>query len=285
MVGVPTAQEEVMPTATQVPAKPAAKLERAEEIQLQIQELSGRDFQLWSIGLLVMLVLTAGVLALVWPNLIWKPRVVHVEQGYLPQLFFGLISLIVLSNIYLLTQKSALNATRKKLIRELVLNERLESISLIDHLTQLFNRRAMNELIPQEVARANRQGSSLTFLMIDLNDFRVINSKYGHAEGDECLVEFAKILRSIFRGGDVVFRNGGDEFLVAMPDTTEEQAEYPVQRMQRMVQDWNANARKNYELSFSWGLASYVTGADVADVLRTADRKMYQKKHKLVPVF
>lgn len=274
-----------MSTATQLPAKPAAKLERAEEIQLQIQELSGRDFQLWSIGLLVMLVLTAGVLALIWPNLAWKPRVVHIEQGYLPQLFFGLISLIVLSNIYLLTQKSALNATRKKLIRELVLNERLESISLIDHLTQLFNRRAMNELIPQEVARANRQGSSLTFLMIDLNDFRVINSKHGHAEGDECLVEFSKILRSIFRGGDVVFRNGGDEFLVAMPDTTEEQAEYPVQRMQRMVQDWNANARKNYELSFSWGLASYVTGADVADVLRTADRKMYQKKHKLVPVF
>jgi len=274
-----------MSTAPQAPAPPATRVERAEEIQVQIQELSGRDFQLWSIGILVMLVLTAGMLALIWPNLVWKPRLVHIEQGYLPQLFFGLISLIVLSNIYLLTQKSALNATRKKLIRELVLNERLESLSLIDHLTQLLNRRALNELIPQEVARANRTGNSLTFLMIDLDDFRVINSKFGHAEGDEVLVEFAKILKAIFRGGDVVFRNGGDEFLIAMPDTTEEQAEYPVQRLQRMVTDWNANAHKQFELSFSWGLASYVTGADVADVLRAADRKMYQKKHKLVPVF
>lgn len=274
-----------MSTATQEPVKPATKLERTEEIQLQIQELSGRDLQLWSIGILVMLVLTAGVLALIWPNLMWKPRVFRVEQNYLPQLFFGLISLIVLSNIYLLAQKHTLNATRKKLIRELVLNERLESLSLIDHLTQLLNRRAMNELIPQEVARANRQGASLTFLMIDLNDFRVINSKFGHAEGDEVLIEFSKMLKSIFRGGDVVFRNGGDEFLVAMPDTNEEQAEFPVQRLQKMVENWNANARKSYELAFSWGVAAYVTGADVADVLRAADRKMYQKKHKLVPVF
>jgi diguanylate cyclase (GGDEF)-like protein len=274
-----------MSTATQEPVQPGTRLERTEEIQLQIQELSGRDLQLWSIGILVMLVLTAGMLALIWPNLTWKPRFVHVEQSYLPQLFFGLISLIILSNVYLLLQKNTLNATRKKLIRELVLNERLESLSLIDHLTQLMNRRAMNELIPQEVARANRQGTSLTFLMIDLNDFRVINSKHGHAEGDEVLLEFAKILKSIFRGGDVVFRNGGDEFLIAMPDTTEEQAEYPVNRLQRMVEDWNANNRKQYKLSFSWGVASYVTGADVADVLRAADRKMYQKKHKLVPVF
>lgn len=268
----------------QEPAKAPTKLERTEEIQMQIQDLSGRDLQLWSIGILVILVLTAGVLAMIWPNLMWRPAM-HVEQRYLPQLFFGLISLIVLSNIYLLAQKRTLNATRKKLIRELVLNERLESLSLIDHLTQLLNRRAMNELIPQEVARANRQGSNLTFLMIDLDDFRSINARHGHAEGDEVLIEFAKILKSVFRGGDVVFRNGGDEFLVAMPDTDEEQAEYPVQRMQRMVEEWNANARKQYKLAFSWGVASYVTGADVADVLRMADRKMYQKKHKLVPIF
>jgi diguanylate cyclase (GGDEF)-like protein len=278
-------QEGKMSGAKQEQSTKAPKVERGDEIQQQIHELSSRDLQLWSIGILVMLVLTAGVLALIWPNLMWRPRIVHVEQNYLPQLFFGLICLIVLSNIYLLAQKRALNATRKRLIRELVLNERLESLSLIDHLTQLLNRRAMNELIPQEVARANRQGASLTFLMIDLNNFRSINSQHGHAEGDEVLVEFATILKSIFRGGDVVFRNGGDEFLIAMPDTSEEQAEYPVQRLQKMVENWNAQAKKAYELSFSWGVASYVTGADVADVLRSADRKMYQKKHKLVPVF
>src|SRR5882757_4337066 len=169
-------------------------LARTEEIQKQIQQLSGRDLQLWSIGILVILVLTSGLLALLVPNLVWTQRVVHVEHSYLPQLFFGLISLILLFNIYLLSQKNTLNNTRLALIRELVLNERLESLSLIDPLTQLLNRRAMNELIPREVARANRLSSHLTFLTIDLDGFRAINSKLGNIEGNLVLREFAKLL-------------------------------------------------------------------------------------------
>jgi diguanylate cyclase (GGDEF)-like protein len=266
------------------PAQPSM-LARTEEIQQQIQQLSGRDLQLWSIGILVILVLTAGILAVLLPNLVWTQRVLRVEQGYLPQLFFGLISLILLFNIYLLGQKLTLNATRRALIRELVLNERLESLSLIDPLTQLLNKRALNELIPTEVARANRLGSSLTFVSIDISGFREINTKFGALAGDELLVEFGKMLKLIFRGGDVVFRQGGDEFLIVMPDTSEEQASFPIARLQREVEQWNLNHKKGYELSFSWGLAPYVTGGDYADVLRAVDRKMYQKKHNLVPVF
>ena len=66
------------------------------------------------------------------------------------------------------------------------MNERLESLSLIDPLTQLLNRRALNELVPREVARANRLGNGLTFMAIDLNGFAAINSKFGALEGTEC---------------------------------------------------------------------------------------------------
>ncbi len=260
-------------------------LERAEEIQQQIQHISGRDLQLWSIGILIMLVLTAGILALVLPNLVWAQRMVHIEQGYLPQLFFGLISLILLFNIYLLGQKFHLNATRRALIRELVLNERLESLSLIDPLTQLLNRRAMNEFVPREVARANRLGCGLTFLTIDIDKFRAINTSYGSLEGDALLTEFGRMLKVVFRGGDLIFRQGGDEFLVLMPETTEPQADNPIQRLLRLVAEWNQNSKKGFELSFTWGVAPYVTGTSVDDVLRAVDRKMYQKKHHLVPVF
>src|SRR5215470_13072838 len=162
-------------------------LERAEEIQQQIQQICGRDLQLWSIGILIMLVLTAGILALVLPNMVWSQRILHIEFAYLPQLFFGLISMVLLVNIYLLGQKFTLNSTRRALIRELVLNERLESLSLIDPLTQLLNRRAMNEFIPREVSRANRLGSSLSFMAIDLNGFRAINTEFGNVEGDMVL--------------------------------------------------------------------------------------------------
>jgi len=260
-------------------------LVRADEIQQQIQQLSGRDLQLWSIGILVILVLTSGLLALLVPNLVWAQRVVRVEHSYLPQLFFGLISLVLLFNIYLLSQKKTLNNTRLALIRELVLNERLESLSLVDPLTQLLNRRALNELVPREVARANRVGNSLTFMAIDLNGFSALSSKFGALEGDKVLVDFAKILKTVFRGADLAFRQSGDQFLIMMPDTTEEQADFPVQRILREVDQWNLASKKDYELSFSWALAPYVTGSDAEDVLRTVDRKMYSKKHNLTPVF
>jgi len=271
--------------STENSAMQPSMLARAEEIQKQIQQLSGRDLQLWSIGILVILVLTSGLLALVLPNLVWTQRVMHIEHSYLPQLFFGLISLILLFNIYLLGQKRNLNTTRLALIRELVLNERLESLSLIDPLTQLLNRRAMNELVPREVARANRLGSSLTFMAIDLNGFGGIGSKFGALEGDRVLVEFSKMLRTVFRGADLAFRQGGDEFLIMMPDTTEEQADFPVHRLLREVDQWNLATKKGYELSFSWALAPYVAGSDAVYVLRSVDRKMYSKKHNLVPVF
>ena len=263
----------------------SSMLERAEDIQRQIQLLSGRDLQLWSIGVLVMLVLAAGMLALLFPNVIWAQRVVHVESAYLPQLFFGLTCLIVLFNIYLIGQKLTLNHTRRALISELVLNERLESLSLVDPLTQLLNRRALNELIPREIARANRAGSPLTLVTMDLNGFRELNSKFGAMEGNLLLMEFGKLLKTTFRGGDLIFRHGGDEFLIVMPDTREEETEAAMQRLARAVEHWNLNSNKRYELAYAWGMAPYVTGSDFADLIRTVDRKMYQKKHNLVPVF
>jgi diguanylate cyclase (GGDEF)-like protein len=275
----------IFPIEEQERAALPSMLERAEQIQREIQQLSGRDLQLWSIGLLVMLVLAAGMLALIFPNIIWAQRVIHIESAYLPQLFFGLISLILLFNIYLVGQKIGLNHTRRALLSELVLNERLESLSLIDPLTELLNRRALNELIPREVARANRLGCHLTFMTIDLNGFREFNSKFGALEGNLLLRDFGKMLKTTFRGGDLIFRQGGDEFLVIMPDTEEQQIQPPLRRLQRAVEHWNASSGKDYELSFAWAVAPYVTGSDVSDVLRTVDRKIYQKKHKLVPVF
>jgi diguanylate cyclase (GGDEF)-like protein len=260
-------------------------LARAEEIQGEINQLSGRDLQLWSIGILLILVLTSGLLALVWPNLMWSEHLVRIEHAYLPQLFFGLISLVVLGNIYLIAQKRALNATRHALIRELVLNERLESVSLIDPLTQLLNRRAVNELIPRETSRCNRTGATLVLISMDIDRFHELNRKFGALEGDRLLVEFAAILKKVFRGGDLVFRQGSDEFLALLPDTNEEQANYPMQRLLRDVEQWNLNSRKEYELSFAWAVTAYITGSDGEELLRTIDRKLYQKRHSLAPVF
>jgi len=266
-------------------AAPSPALVHAQELQQQIQRLSERDLQLWSIGLLITLVLTAGMLAVVFPNVAWAQPIVRLEPAYLPQLFYGLITLVVLSNIYFLTQKLALNNTSRKLIDELILNERLENFSLIDPLTHLLNRRALDEILPKEVARTNRTGSPLTFMNIDLDNFRRINRDFGIAEGDCLLREFASIMTATFRGGDLVFRQGEDGFLVVMPDTGEEDTMPPLRRLLRSLERWNDASGKPYELSFSWGIASYVVGTEPDDLLRELDRKVFQKQHNLEPSF
>ncbi len=263
----------------------APATDRAEEIQYQIQQLSGRDWQLWSIGALVMLVLVAGMLAIFFPNFFSEKKVLVVEQRFLPQLLFGLITLIVLVNIYLIEQRRSLNATRTVLIRELVFNQRLENFSLFDPLTQLFNRRALDEIVQREIARVSRTGSSLTFLIIDIDGFRSINTQFGHLAGDKLLVDVAQVLRNCFRGGDLLFRLGGDEFLVVMPDTGETQVEPALNRLQKAIETWNAGRRRDYDLGLSWGVAGYVVGLSLEDILRHAERRLYQRKHKMVPLF
>jgi diguanylate cyclase (GGDEF)-like protein len=259
--------------------------DRSDEIQYQIQQLAGRDWQLWSIGVLVMLVLVTGMLAVFFPNIFSDRKIIVVEQHFLPQLLFGLITLIILVNIYLMEQRRSLNATRAALIRELVFNQRLENMSLFDPLTQLFNRRALDEMVQREITRVSRIGSSLTFLLFDIDGFRSINTQFGHQAGDKLLVEVAQLLRNNFRGGDVLFRLGGDEFLVVMPDTSETQVDPALVRLQKSVDTWNASRRRDYDLSLSWGLAGYVVGLSQEDILRHAERKLYQRKHKMVPLF
>ncbi len=257
---------------------------RTEQVQTQLHQLSARDLQHWSIGILTVVVLAAAALAFVNPNLLWAPSDIKLQKVYLPQLLFGSISLVLLFNIYLMIQKSSLNTLRHALINELVVNERLESLSLIDPVTQLLNRRGMNQLIPKEVARSNRMGGNLTFMKIDIHGFNELNAKAGDSEGNALLADFGKLLKAVFRGGDTVFRLDGHEFLIAMPDTTELQCEPPLQRLLRSVEQWNLNSNKPYELSFRWAFTAYAIGSDFEDTLRTLDRKMFLTKNTLVPV-
>ena len=145
---------------SQVRQEEPSMLARAEAIQRQIHELSSRDMELWSVVVLIVLVMTGGFFALAAPNLVWAHRVVLIQPAYLPQLLFGLVCLVVLFNLYLLSKRVALNATRKALISELVLNERLESRIAIEEVLSRWRRLEVDEAGLRRVRMANVAGYS-----------------------------------------------------------------------------------------------------------------------------
>ena len=274
-----------LPDPSQTAASATVESLRSEEIQRQLKQLGGRDLQLWSIGVLIIVVLVAGFAAVVAPNVAWRglPGTGLVEYRYLPQLFFGLISLILLFNIYVVIQKRTLNSTRATLIRELVFSERLESFTLIDPLTQLLNRRSLDQIVPREIARANRSGSHLTFVLVEVAGFKGLNDRLGNIAGDQLLVEVARLLKGTFRGSDAIIRYSGDRFLTIMADTSEKRAASAMRRLSDIVDRWNLNTKSGWEMVLNYGIAQYAIGASAAELLMAAEQKLTQQQAKAVP--
>jgi diguanylate cyclase (GGDEF)-like protein len=269
-----------LPDPSQVSSASVAESLRSEEIQRQLKELGGRDLQLWSIGVLIMVVLAAGFASLVAPNLAWRGLHVAawVEYRYLPQLFFGLISLILLFNIYVLLQKRTLNSTRATLIRELVFSERLESFTLIDPLTQMLNRRSLDHILPREIARANRSGSHLSFVLVEVAGFKGVNERLGNIAGDQLLVEVGRLLKGTFRGSDAIVRYSGDRFLVIMADTSEKRAASAMRRLAGLVDRWNLSTRSGWEMAVNFAIVQHAIGASPAELLMAAEQKLAQQQ-------
>jgi len=244
----------------------------------EMQELSSRDWQLWSICALMVVVIAVGFSAFLVPTVFWTNIMSRTDQRFVPQLFYELISLIVLFNIYILDQKLTLDRTRMHLLREVVESTRAREMALIDPLTGVFNRRYMDEVFPREISKANRSGTELSFIMLDIDDFKEINTKFGPFGGDQYLRDVATLLKKTFRGSDTVLRLGGDEFLVVLPETSNRQALRAAERLGWETRWWNQAGHALYEISLSRGVATYRTGMDVKQVLEQADQDMYRTK-------
>lgn len=258
---------------------------QVEELRREIRALEGRDLQLWSIGLLVLLVVAAGFVAVIWPNLMWSMGEMRLDGRYVPQLVFGFVVLVVLFNIYALQQRRNLRNTRDELVRQMLRSEAAERLSLVDPLTETFNRRYLDQILPKEVSRADRRGSSMALAIIDVDGFKAVNTRFGHLVGDKVLTEAAHLLKKVFRASDTVIRYGGDEFLVLMGETNEHEAAAAVARLRTQVDKWNhLNTIVGYRMGLSCGVAVYSTGANIAEVLESADDRMYQEKSQKSPV-
>ena len=158
-----------------------------------------------------------------------------------------------------------------------VANERLEQLSQLDPLTNLYNRRHLFARIEAELARV-RRGRPLALVMLDLDFFKRVNDTQGHLRGDALLKEIATALAATTRTSDVTGRYGGDEFAVVLPDTEPEQALGVAERVAKSVRDVSERFDPACPVTASVGVAIATPSDTVAALLRRADENAYRAK-------
>ncbi|MFZ2412938.1 MAG: sensor domain-containing diguanylate cyclase [Candidatus Cryosericum sp.] len=145
-----------------------------------------------------------------------------------------------------------------------------------DGLTGFFNHRMMDEMVPRELQRAARYHHDVSLAMLDLDNFKAVNDHLGHKEGDRLLRVFAACIRKVVRASDLMYRYGGDEFLILFPETTIQQAEELLSRLDTVLCPGFATALG--PVTFSAGIASYVSDPSAEDLVKLADDRLYQSK-------
>ncbi|MBO9329795.1 diguanylate cyclase [Achromobacter xylosoxidans] len=159
------------------------------------------------------------------------------------------------------------------------LNVALLETSNRDPLTGLLNRRALMDMIKQEVQRASRGGESFVVAMLDVDHFKSVNDRYGHETGDRALVELAGVLCKNLREYDLCGRWGGEEFLVLLPSTQAEAAQRVMDRLVGAVRALSIAAGDGMlRLTISIGMAYHQLGETFSETLSRADQALYLAK-------
>jgi diguanylate cyclase (GGDEF)-like protein/PAS domain S-box-containing protein len=168
-------------------------------------------------------------------------------------------------------------------LSNLKLREALLEQSIRDPLTELYNRRYMEEALNQQLSRVTRQLHPLGLIMIDIDHFKNFNDTHGHAAGDALLRELGRLLQSHIRGGDVACRYGGEEFLLIMPDASLEAAHQRAVLLQQEAKKLRVqDAGQSLDgITLSLGVAIYPEhGRSIDSVLRAADAALYRAKQE-----
>lgn len=152
-------------------------------------------------------------------------------------------------------------------------------LSLTDALTGLYNRRHFDNSVEREFLRSKRYGGDLAIAIIDIDFFKKINDTYGHLCGDYVLKEVGYLILDNFRKTDLVFRYGGEEFVVLLTETPIEGAKIPLERLRKSIENYDFNYQgTRINVTISIGAAPNATD-NVNDFLNNADKALYQAKN------
>ena len=151
-----------------------------------------------------------------------------------------------------------------------------EQLSVTDALTGLLNRRYLEERLAEEIKRSNRHGFPMSFMMIDVDDFKSYNDNFSHPEGDKALKLVAFLLKDTLRGADIAARYGGEEFSILLPQTTTDEAKIIADRIREKVE---STSFPNRQVTISVGIASCSEIiCNAQEIIAAADKALYSAK-------
>ncbi len=160
------------------------------------------------------------------------------------------------------------------------MSEQLHAASRTDILTGIANRRAMQQMLDAEFARYQRHGDEFAILMADVDFFKLVNDRYGHAIGDELLIKIASQFSDVLRKQDCPARWGGEEFLVLLPKTSAEQAALVGEKLRQQVESIDAGQLGMQDsTTVSIGVSCITSADNIDDLIEHADQLLYQAKH------
>lgn len=211
--------------------------------------------------------------------LLFKPSsamaAIALSQVRLAEAIFGLVVLIALLGLYAIYQQSLIRRLRRQLADKQDHSQVLRNLAMVDQLTGLYNRRFAEQRLAAEVSRSSRKGHPLTVVVFDLNNFKIINDKFGHPAGDMVLRKFASHINDAIRATDFAARMGGDEFLLVLPECSVNQLQLVLARLGKLELAWQG---QTIPILWSLGWKEYKSGENPDELLSGADLALYENK-------
>ncbi len=181
--------------------------------------------------------------------------------------------------------RTELNVRTKALLKTYETKKSLVKSAICDELTGLYNRKYLHHRLDAEISRAKRYGTPVSCLLIDIDYFKIVNDMYGYDWGDILLKKIAQMLSALVRKEDVLTRYGDEEFIVILPETTEQQARIFAERFRSDVEKMEfipANEDERHQITISGGVSCYPCMEDVEEdantLIRYAEHALYNAK-------
>ncbi len=236
-------------------------------LQNDLAHIQRRETQLWTLTVLLLVIFLGAVVASFYLLASRAPLVLSLGRTSTLGAAAGLVVLTTLFCLYVFNSRTNFGRMRTLLSAQ----------ALRDPLTGLLNRQSFGERIEAEVARADRAGGLVAFLLCDLDHFKRVNDSRGHHVGDRVLRAVGERLEQMTRGSDLVFRWGGDEFLVVLSLTSRDGVRIAASRIRRAL--LKLNGEHDVDIDLSIGAALYPEhGRRFEELLQLADRALYIAK-------